>query len=179
MITFVVNIAILSNPHTILKKPEEETEECSSCLENYHETELIQSSNINTKHTEFICNFCSTCIDDESFINLKTNNLIKSSKMENEKNESVEIVQTSYDMETLEASQRAEYDIQIATAKKYSRNLPRVKENCIAIIIMDKNTAESCRYALPRGGRSLTGPSVHLSQNYRTAIRQYSCGCKN
>ena len=76
----------------------------------------------------------------------------------------------SYDIEAMEAGQRAEYDIQIATAKKYPRNLSKVKENCIAIVTMDRPTAESCRYALPRAGKSLIGPSVHLA---RIIAQQY------
>jgi hypothetical protein len=87
-----------------------------------------------------------------------------------EKNEEVTIVQQSYDIETIEANQRAEYDIQIATAKKYPRNLSRVKENCLAIVTMDKSIAESCRYTLPRGGKSISGPSVHLA---RIIVQQY------
>jgi hypothetical protein len=87
-----------------------------------------------------------------------------------ENNEEVTIIPQSYDIETIEAGQRAEYDIQIATAKKYPRNLARVKENCLAIVTMDAKIAESCRYTLPRGGKSLSGPSVHLA---RIIVQQY------
>lgn len=74
------------------------------------------------------------------------------------------------DIQSIEAGQRAEYDIQISTAKRYPRNLARVKENCLAIVTMDKETAASCRYVLPRGGKSLSGPSVHLA---RILAQQY------
>lgn len=74
------------------------------------------------------------------------------------------------DVTMFEAGQRAEFDIQIATAKRFPRNLARVKENAIAIITMDKATAEQCRYALPRGGKTLSGPSVHLA---RIIVQQY------
>ena len=83
--------------------------------------------------------------------------------MENQEEE-ITIIPQSYDLETIEASQRAEYDIQISTAKKYPRNLARVKENCLAIVTMDQSIAESCRYTLPRDGKSLSGPSVHLAR---------------
>ena len=89
--------------------------------------------------------------------------------MENQ--EQVTIIPQSYDIETIEANQRAEYDIQIATAKKYPRNLTRVKDNCLAIVQMSKEMAESCRYTLPRGeGKLLSGPSVHLA---RVIVQQY------
>jgi len=35
---------------------------------------------------------------------------------------------------------------------------------------MNKETAETCRYALPRGGKTLSGPSVHLA---RIMAQQY------
>jgi len=73
-------------------------------------------------------------------------------------------------IEAIEAEQRAEYDIQIATAKRYPRNLKSVRDNCIAIATMNKETASSCRYTLPRGGKSLSGPSVHLA---RIIAQQY------
>jgi hypothetical protein len=80
-----------------------------------------------------------------------------------ENNEESIIIENSA-IETIEATQRAEYDIQIATAKKYPRDLIKVKNNALAIITMDKQIAESCRYALPRDGKSISGPSVHLAR---------------
>lgn len=80
-----------------------------------------------------------------------------------ENNEELTIIENSA-IEAIEATQRAEYDIQIATAKKYPRDLVKVKNNALAIITMDKQIAESCRYALPRDGKSISGPSVHLAR---------------
>lgn len=73
-------------------------------------------------------------------------------------------------VEIIEAQQRAEYDIQIMTAKRFPRDLVRVKNNCLAIVTMDKETAASCRYALPRGGKTIDGPSIHLA---RIIAQQY------
>jgi len=58
----------------------------------------------------------------------------------------------------------AEFDMQIATAKRYPRNLSIVKQNSLAIVTMDRETAESCRYTLPRGGKNISGASVHLAR---------------
>jgi hypothetical protein len=74
------------------------------------------------------------------------------------------------DLSTLEAQDRAQIDIQIATAKKYPRNLARVKEDIMTIASMDDETAKSCWYSLPRGGKSISGPSVHLA---RIVYQQY------
>jgi len=73
-------------------------------------------------------------------------------------------------IEVFEAQERAAIDTQVATAKKFPRNLKRVKDNSIAIACMDKATAESCRYAKPVGGKNVTGPSVHLA---RIICQQY------
>jgi hypothetical protein len=84
--------------------------------------------------------------------------------------EEIQIIPQEVGVEVIEAQERAAYDIQIATAKRYPRNLSRVKENSLAIITMDREIAESCRYALPRGGKSLSGPSVHMA---RIIAQQY------
>jgi len=60
--------------------------------------------------------------------------------------------------------EKASYDIQIATAKMYPRDLRRAVDNAIATVTMTKEAAESCGYALPRGGKPITGPSVHLAR---------------
>lgn len=59
---------------------------------------------------------------------------------------------------------KAAIDVQIATAKHYPRNMKRATDNALAIATMDKQTAETCTYAVPRGGKKITGPSVHLAK---------------
>lgn len=58
---------------------------------------------------------------------------------------------------------KAQIDIQVATAKQYPRNIMRAVDNSIAIVTMDPQTAATCNYSLPRGGKTLSGPSVHLA----------------
>lgn len=60
--------------------------------------------------------------------------------------------------------ERANIDSQVATAKQYPRNEKRSIDNSIVMATMDKETAQSCGYALPRGGKPITGPSVHLAK---------------
>lgn len=87
--------------------------------------------------------------------------------MENQ-NEVVQVI--SEGVEVFEAQERAAIDTQVATAKKYPRNLARVRLNSIAIATMNKETAEACRYAKPVGGKNVVGPSVHLA---RILAQQY------
>ncbi len=85
--------------------------------------------------------------------------------MENENN-GYEVLQVNQDQNIIQvdAVERANVDSQVATAKQYPRNLMRSVNNSIAMATMDYNTAQSCGYALPRGGKPITGPSVHLAK---------------
>lgn len=62
------------------------------------------------------------------------------------------------------SQEKAMIDMQISTAKAFPRNLKRATENALAIVTMDKETAATCNYAVPRGGKQITGPSVHLAR---------------
>lgn len=64
----------------------------------------------------------------------------------------------------VDAVERASVDSQVATAKMYPRNIKRSVDNSIVMATMDTETAQSCGYALPRGGKPITGPSVHLAK---------------
>lgn len=77
-----------------------------------------------------------------------------------------EVMQVQNDTQviTVDAVERANVDSQVATAKQYPRNIARSINNSIAMATMDYNTAQSCGYALPRGGKPITGPSVHLAK---------------
>ena len=68
----------------------------------------------------------------------------------------------------IEAIERANIDIQIATAKKYPRSLARVKNDILSTATLDEETAESCFYVLPargsEGGKPIQGASVRLAE---------------
>ena len=59
---------------------------------------------------------------------------------------------------------KAQIDTQIATAKQYPRNIQRARKNCVDIVSIDQATAQTCTYSVPRGGKAITGPSVHLAR---------------
>ena len=85
--------------------------------------------------------------------------------------EDYEVIQVEAQSVTqLDAVEKANVDVQVATAKTYPRNISRIKNNSIALVTMNKETAQSCSYALPRGGKPITGPSVHLA---RILAQQY------
>lgn len=59
---------------------------------------------------------------------------------------------------------KAAIDTQIATAKAYPRNITRATSNALAVATLDVETAKTCTYSVPRDGKAITGPSVHLAK---------------
>jgi len=74
----------------------------------------------------------------------------------------VTIIETTPD--AIFQADKALIDQQIATAHTFPRNLKRATDNSVAIVTMDKETAETCTYSVPRGGKAITGPSVYLAK---------------
>lgn len=64
----------------------------------------------------------------------------------------------------LESISRAEVDIAISTARRYPRSLSMVKKSMLSFATLDEETAASCFYTLPRGGKNIQGPSVRLAE---------------
>lgn len=75
-------------------------------------------------------------------------------------NEIIEIKQS----EMLQAINRSEVDMQIATAKQYPRNLSEVLNKIATYATMDAETAEDCFYVLRRGESSIEGLSVRMAE---------------
>lgn len=59
---------------------------------------------------------------------------------------------------------KAEIDMQISTAKAFPRSIKAFMEKTKSIATINENVAQSCAYALPRGGKVLEGPSVRLAE---------------
>lgn len=68
------------------------------------------------------------------------------------------------EVSALEAQTRAEIDMQVATAKKYPRDLKRTINNVLALATVDQQTAIGCFYSLKRGENKIEGPSVRLAE---------------
>jgi hypothetical protein len=64
----------------------------------------------------------------------------------------------------LEAIQRAEVDIAIATAKRYPRDIARSIKMCRELALRNPQIAQRCNYAVPRAGKKIIGPSVHFAR---------------
>lgn len=88
--------------------------------------------------------------------------------MENNRVEKDGIIEVK-SVEVLEAINRAEVDIQIATAKKYPRDINEALNKIATYAKMDKETAEDCFYVLRRRGANgqenvIEGLSVRMAE---------------
>jgi len=85
--------------------------------------------------------------------------------MENSDYEVMQVASAENPQEiTADVVERANVDSQVTTAKQYPRDLKRAINNSIVMATMDVQTAQSMSYALPRAGKPITGPSVHLAK---------------
>lgn len=78
--------------------------------------------------------------------------------------EALPVEQTEVQIVPLDELERANVDVQVSTAKRYPRDMRRSVNNSIVMATMNEEVARSCGYALPRGGKPVTGPSVHLAK---------------
>jgi hypothetical protein len=66
---------------------------------------------------------------------------------------------------------RGEIDIQIATAKRYPRSVTSFQREAASLAMLNIDMAEECMYSLPRGGKTIIGPSARFAE-----ILAYSWG---
>jgi hypothetical protein len=59
---------------------------------------------------------------------------------------------------------KAEIDVQISTAKAFPRSIKMFLDKAMSIATVTEDVAASCVYALPRGGKTIEGPSVRLAE---------------
>lgn len=59
---------------------------------------------------------------------------------------------------------KAEYDIQIATARQYPRSIKKFIDSATEIVCLNTQIADECIYALPRDGKNIEGPSARFAE---------------
>lgn len=65
---------------------------------------------------------------------------------------------------SLESISRAEVDMKITTARRYPRIMSKVKQDMLSFATLDEETAAACFFTIPRGGKTIQGPSVRLAE---------------
>lgn len=62
------------------------------------------------------------------------------------------------------AQLKGELESQVDIAHKYPRSIKRFLNDAIDMATLSQEVAESCMYALPRGGKVIEGPSIRLAE---------------
>jgi len=75
-----------------------------------------------------------------------------------------ELVEVAAEAGGLEAQTRGEIDIQIRTARSYPRSVSKFVSEVLSLATLNQETAAACFYALPRDGKSVSGPSARLAE---------------
>lgn len=73
---------------------------------------------------------------------------------------------------------KAEIDTQIATAKAFPRSIKEFMDKAESIATVNEEVAASCNYALPRGGKTIEGPSVRFAEIIVSAYGNIRCGAR-
>lgn len=68
------------------------------------------------------------------------------------------------DPETLSVANRAEIDAQVATARAFPRDIRTCLDEVRQLATMTEETAEAMHYAIPRGGKTIEGPSTRFAE---------------
>lgn len=78
---------------------------------------------------------------------------------------------------------KSEIDQQITTARAYPRSITTVRKEVMELVTLNPIIAEQCGYALPRGGKTILGPSARFAEimlsswgNARAAARVVDVG---
>lgn len=82
------------------------------------------------------------------------------------------------DSGTLAILQNAEFNQQIATAKRFPRSISQFVKLAEQLVTRDAETADSCIYAIPRGGKIIEGPSVRFAEAIAYAWGNCRCGAR-
>jgi hypothetical protein len=72
---------------------------------------------------------------------------------------------------------KGEIDQQIATAHSYPRVISRFRDRLHELVTLDQRTADECIYALPRGGKTIEGPSIRFAEMAATAWGNLRIAC--
>lgn len=83
---------------------------------------------------------------------------------ESENVSTIDSVEVLKDEAALSLVLKAEIDTQIATAKAFPRSIKQFIDKTMSIATINEDVAQSCAYALPRGNKTLEGPSVRLAE---------------
>jgi len=75
-------------------------------------------------------------------------------------------------------AQRSEHEMKVATAKKFPRSVKSFKNQTRELATLDETTAGECFYVLPRGNKTIEGPSVRMAEIVAASWSNLSYGAR-
>jgi hypothetical protein len=85
---------------------------------------------------------------------------------------------TKVDASAMAILHRSDVEMQIDAAHRYPRSIGRFLKEATALATLTPEIAGMCMYALPRGGKSITGPSVRLAEICASAYGNMHVGSR-
>lgn len=98
--------------------------------------------------------------------------------MSNEFEEGREVPQMAVESGTVALLNKSEIDMQIATAHRYPRSIKRFRDESLQMVTLNERIAESCIYALPRGNKTIEGPSARFAEVVASAWGNCRAGAR-
>lgn len=89
-----------------------------------------------------------------------------------------EVPSMSVESGTVALLNKSEIDMQIATAHRYPRSIKRFRDESLQMVTLNESVAESCIYALPRGGKTIEGPSARFAEVVASAWGNCRAGAR-
>ena len=89
-----------------------------------------------------------------------------------------EVATMSVESGTVALLNKSEIDQQVATAHRYPRSVKRFRDEALQMVTLNESIAESCIYALPRGGKTIEGPSARFAEVVASAWGNCRAGAR-
>lgn len=87
-------------------------------------------------------------------------------------------VPMSVESGTVALLNRSEIDMQVATAHKFPRSIKRFRNEALQMVTLNESVADSCLYALPRGDKTIEGPSARFAEVIASAWGNCRAGAR-
>ncbi len=98
--------------------------------------------------------------------------------MNDQHEEGREVQSMSVESGTVALLNKSEIDMQIATAHKYPRSIKRFRDEALQMVTLNERVAEGCIYALPRGNKTIEGPSARFAEVVASAWGNCRAGAR-
>ena len=98
--------------------------------------------------------------------------------MNDQYEEGREVAGISVESGTVAVLNRSDIERQVTTAHKFPRSIKRFRQEALQMVTLNESVAESCIYALPRGNKTIEGPSARFAEVVASAWGNCRAGAR-